>query len=134
VDDQYTVFLIGGGDEEKIIFTLIDNGDDCRLRCQYRDNTIESSAPDYFQALCDVRARLANDGLVPFCYGASLNVYPSGMARDMGQGLKAYKLTMGKQAQMVDLVEIFTEGPHVVPSSVEMQEQFFRNWIAALGP
>ena len=58
----------------------------CRLRCEYRDKVIESSATDFFQALCDVRSLLAKDGLIPLCYGASLNVYPSGMARDMGQG------------------------------------------------
>ena len=132
MDEQYRVFLIGGDDDEAATFTLFDEGDDCRLQCEYRDKTVESTAPDFFQALCNVRNRLADDGLIPFCYGASLNVYPSGMARSMGGGLKAYKLTLGKQAMTADLVEIFAEGPDVIPASVEVQEQFFRNWLAAL--
>jgi hypothetical protein len=131
VGDRQTVFLIGGDDDEQAVFTLIDNGDDCRLVCEYRDKTVESTASDYFQALCDVRIHLFADGLIPFCYGASLNVYPSGMAREMGQGLKAYKLTMGEQAKTVDLVEVFADGPDIIPASVDAQEQFFREWLTA---
>jgi hypothetical protein len=131
VDEQHRIFLIGGEDDEAAIFTLFEDDDDCRLQCEYRDKTIESTAPDFFDALCNIRSRLAEDGLIPFCYGASLNVYPSGMARSMGGGLKAYKLTQGRQPTMADLVEIFAEGHDVIPASVEAQEQFFRDWLAA---
>jgi len=41
----------------------------------------------------------------------------------MGQGLKAYKMAMGRHARMEDLVDIFSEGPDVVPASVAAQEQ-----------
>jgi len=68
---------------------------------------------------------LAKDRLIPFCYGASLHVYPSGMARDMGGGLKAYKLVVGRHAKIDDLVEIFAKGLDVIPASVAAQEQFF---------
>jgi hypothetical protein len=132
MQDQHKIFLIGGGDDETAIFTLLDGGDDCRLRCEYRGEKIESLAADFFQALCDIRVRLADDRLIPFCYGASVNVFPSGMARSMGQGLKAYKLTIGRQAKMSDLVEIFSEGPDIIPAYVEPQAQFFQDWLAAL--
>lgn len=131
MDERHTVSLIGGNDGETAIFTLSEEKDDCLLRCEYRDRAVESAATDFFQALCDVRSLLAKDGLIPFCYGASLNVYPSGMARDMGQGLKAYKLIVGRHARMDDLVEIFAEGPDVVPSLVAAQEQFYRDWLAS---
>ena len=87
-----------------------------------------SKAP---QQISSRRSLLARDRLIPFCYGASSNVYPSGMARDMGRGLKAYKLVEGRHARMDDLVEIFTEGPDVIPASVDAQEQFYRDWLAA---
>ena len=125
MDEQYRICLIGGEDDETALFTLF-----C-LRCDYRDKTVESSSTDFFQALCDIRTLLARDGLIPFCYGASLNVFPSGMARDMGQGLKAYRLAEGRHARMTDLVEIFAEGPDVIPASVEAQEQFYRDWLAS---
>ena len=131
MDEQHRIFLIGGDDDETALVTLFDDGKRCRLQCYYRDKSVESTSTDFFQALCDIRAVLAKDGLIPFCYGASLNVYPSGMARDMGQGLKAYKLAEGRHARMTDLVEIFTEGPDVIPASVDAQEQFYRDWLAA---
>ena len=131
MDEQHRVYLVGGNDDETAIFTLLDEGDHCRLRCEYRDEAVESTAIDFFQALCDVRGLLAKDGLIPFCYGASLDVYPSGMARDMGRGLKAYKLTVGPHAKTVDLVEIFADGLDVIPASVAVQEQFYRDWLAS---
>jgi hypothetical protein len=88
-----------------------------------------AQANDYFEALCQIRERLAEGGLHPFCYGASLNVYPSGMARDMGAGLKAYKMTIGKHARLEDLVEIFAAGPDVKPSTVAEQRAFWERWL-----
>ena len=131
MDEQHGVYLIGGNDEETAIFTLFDEGDYCWLRCEYRDKAVESTASDFFQALCDIRGLLAKDGLIPFCYGASLDVYPSGMARDMGRGLKAYKLAVGRHAKIDNLVEIFAEGPDVIPALVSAQEEFYHDWLAS---
>ncbi|MBN8993386.1 MAG: hypothetical protein J0H42_34555 [Rhizobiales bacterium] len=134
MDEQYRISLIGGDDDETAIFTLFDESDHararCRLRCEYRDKVVESTATDFFQALCDVRNLLAKDGVIPFCYGASLNVFPSAMARDMGLGLKAYRQVMGRHVRSADLVEIFSEDSDVIPASVDAQEQFHRDWLA----
>src|SRR6185295_18354608 len=108
---EYRIFLIGGEDEEFATLSTTDDEDRCCIRLACPGRTIDAEASDYFEALCQIRLSLEKDGLIPFCYGASLNVYPSGMARDMGAGLKAYKLTIGKHARMQDLVEIFSEGP-----------------------
>ena len=135
LDERHRIHLFGGTDGETAIFMHFDESDHararCRLRCEYRDKAIESTATDFFQALCDVRSLLAKDGLIPLCYGASLNVYPSGMARDMGQGLKAYKMAIGRHVRREDLVDIFSEGADVVPASVAAQEQFWRDWLAS---
>ena len=135
MDEQHRIHLVGGNEGETAIFTLFEEGDNararCGLRCEYRDKAIESTATDFFRALCDVRSLLAKDGLIPLCYGASLNVYPSGMARDMGRGLKAYRMAMGRHARREDLVYIFSEGLDVVPASVAAQEQFWRDWLAS---
>jgi hypothetical protein len=131
MDERHRVYLIGGNDDETAIFTLFDEGEHCRLRCEYRDKAVESTATDFFQALCNVRSLLAKDSLIPFCYGASLDVYPSGMARDMGRGLRAYKLAVGRHAKIDNLVEIFAEGPDVIPASVAAQEEFYHGWLAS---
>jgi len=126
---DYPIFLIGGADDESAVLSSTEDDERCHLTFAYRGRAIEAEASDFFEALCQITLRLENDGLIPFCYGASLNVYPSGMARDMGAGLKAYKLTVGKHARMQDLVEIFAEGPDVIPASVKLQREFYEDWI-----
>jgi hypothetical protein len=125
----YRIFLIGGEDGESGTLSANEVDDRCHITFSYRGRSIDAEDSDYFGALCQIRQLLEMQGLIPFCYGASLNVYPSGMARDMGAGLKAYKLVMGKQARMHDLVEIFSEGPDVIPAFVSLQREFFEEWI-----
>ena len=48
-----------------------------------------ATGPDYFASFAEIRRKLAQRNLFPACYGSSRNVWPSGMARDMGQGLAA---------------------------------------------
>jgi hypothetical protein len=130
VNEQHEIVLIGGDDGERAVITEYEVGDACKLTCTYRGKTIEAEATDFFAALCRIRSQLEPEGLMPLCYGASLNVYPSGMARDMGQGLKAYRLKKGAHARPADLVEIFETGPDVIPASVDTQEAFWREWLA----
>jgi hypothetical protein len=131
LDGQHEIRLIGADEEERAVITEHELNDVCKLTCTYRGKSIETEAADFFEALCLIRRQLEPEGLIPFCYGASLNVYPSGMARDMGAGLKAYRLTKGTHTRRTDLVEIFEAGPDVIPASVDAQEAFWREWLAA---
>ncbi len=54
------------------------------------------------------------------------------MSRSIGAGLKAYRLTAGRQALTSDLVSIFDSGPDVIPSSVAKQKEYFNDWIRSL--
>jgi hypothetical protein len=130
MDEQHEIALIGAGDGERAVITEYEIGHTCKLICAYRGKTIEAEAGDFFEALCLIRRQLEHEGLIPFCYGASLNVFPSGMARDMGAGLKAYRLKKGVHARGADLVEIFDNGPDVIPASVDAQEAFWLEWLA----
>lgn len=132
VEKKHHLKLIGGDVNEQAVFAEDERGDDCILTCTYRGKTISAEAPDFFEALCGIRLQLEADGLIPFCYGASLNVYPSPMARGMGGGLKAYRLTRGAPARTADLVAIFSEGSDVVPASVEAQANFYDDWLGSL--
>ena len=53
------------------------------------------------------------------------NVYPSGMGRDMGAGLKAYRFSLGRAARLEDLVFIFETGDDVVPVTVQEQREYY---------
>jgi hypothetical protein len=126
---EFTVHLIGGEGDEIATVTTETRNRICHISFRYRDRLLEAEASDYFKAFCDIRLQLEPEGLIPFCYGASLNVYPSGIARDMGAGMVAYRFTQGFHARMADLARIFDSGPDIIPASVAMQREFFERWL-----
>jgi hypothetical protein len=130
--DTHTIRLVGGNRDEFALFTEEQTSNSCALSCTYSGKTISAQKNDFFEALCVIRRELEKDGVMPFCYGASLKVYPSGMSRQMSAGKAAYKMEMGKQTQRSDVVRIFEHGPDVIPSTVEQQRAFFDEWIRCL--
>ena len=100
------------------------------VKLEFEGQSIVKAADDYFEAMCETRRELEKKNLKLNCYGASKNVYPSGMCRDMGMGLKAYKMRLGVHVRMSDLVIIFETGPDVEASTVEEQYAFFQQWAA----
>ena len=126
---DHTINLIGGEDDETATLTTESRDGRCHITFRYRDRVIEASATDYFKAFSQIRLQLEPERLIPFCYGASLNVFPSGMARDMGSGLSAYRLTIGRTPAKDALVRIFDSGPDVIPASVANQEQHYNDWL-----
>jgi hypothetical protein len=128
----HRIYLIGGEDEEFAQFEESEAEDSCALICCYRSKEIEAHADDLFDALCEVRLKLEVEGLIPFCYGASLNVFPSAMSRQMSLGRAAYRMTLGKQSLRSDLVQIFAEGPDIIPATVTRQREFFQSWLQSL--
>lgn len=126
---QHQIYFIGGSEDESGSFVAEQDGENCVVTCTYRDKTIEASAKDFFDALCGIRLQLESEHLIPFCYGASLNVYPSGMARQMSSGKAAYKLEIGRHASKDSLVQIFAEGSDVIPAFVSRQKEYFDEWL-----
>jgi len=100
----------------------------CTLILRYEEGEIVAVEDDYFEAMCTIRKQLEPDGIVPVCYGASRNCFPSAMSRDMGQGILVYNMTMGIHATREDLVTIFKSGDDVDPVTVEEQVAFFDEW------
>jgi hypothetical protein len=133
--EHYPVVLQRARQEAPIAaaFVFDEDADDCTLTLQYEGREVSATADDYFEAMCEIRRQLAADGTTPMCYGASENVYPSGMAREMGQGLKAYRLTLVQPTKTADLVSIFASGPDVRPATVERQAAYFQAWLKSLG-
>jgi hypothetical protein len=132
--DRYSVELApAAGPSVEGVFLLDRSSRPCRLTLQWGSDAIRVEASDYFEALCLIRVQLEPKGLRPVCYGASKNVYPSGMARDMGSGLKAYRTRTGERARQSDLVRIFDTGPDVEPVSVEEQRAYHDQWLASVG-
>lgn len=101
---------------------------ECRITLKWENNDLEAIETDFFRAFCRIREALEQDGLYPVCYGASRRIIVTGMATDMGLGLRIYKiLPLGSEEHM-KLVWIFDTGPDVEPVSVETQNEFKRQY------
>ena len=100
-----------------------------RLSLSFNDKLIAKESTDCFEALVEIRRELDGEGIKLLCYGSCKDVRPSGMSRDMGGGVKAYRHTLGRKPGMNDLVHIFETGPDVIPVSVREQEDFWQAWV-----
>jgi hypothetical protein len=104
-----------------------------QVEVAYEDGrSVSASADDVFFALVAVRRALEAEGLLLECYGASRNVWPSGMALSMNGGRLAYRMTLGQPGRQDDLVGIFETGPDVAPVTVQEQEAFVQQWRDSL--
>ncbi|HEY5314693.1 MAG TPA: hypothetical protein VIK18_19320 [Pirellulales bacterium] len=131
--EQYQVKLLGpAGAEAPGIFSFDRDAEypNCKLLLVWSEEEIIGEGLDFFNATCRIRDQLEAMGWRPFCYGSSKNIYPSGMGRDMGRGLKAYKLELGRTP--TDLVDIFEFGPDVEPSTVAEQRRFWEEWVRSI--
>jgi hypothetical protein len=62
------------------------------------------SREDFFEALKLLRRELERTGALLHCFGASENVYPSGMQKSMGPAVLAYKMRIGSPALRQDML------------------------------
>jgi hypothetical protein len=113
VDNGKMQYTITGSDESKTV--------------------IGTSEQRLFDALRKLRLVLERDQILLCCFGASENVYPSGMQVSMGSCNLAYRTQIGKQALRTDIVSIFDADDSLRPSTVEQQELLHKSWIASLG-
>ena len=90
--------------------------------------TVHVKGIDYFDCFQRFRKQVETEKLKCLCQGARPNVWPSSMARQMSDGLKAYELTIGEPTSRDDLVEIFAEATEEQVAPLEEQLAFFEAW------
>ena len=105
---------------------------ECRIKLLWSGGEIECIDFIFWESFKRVREQLAKINLYPMCYGASQKVVITGMAADMGLGLKVYKAEIGTFPSRKQLVSIFDFGEDVEPVSVEVQEAFQRQWARSI--
>lgn len=107
------------GDEEKSVITF-----------KLGDLMIEKEADDFFNALILVRKELEPKNIMLLCKGSCKNIAPSRMSMDMGSGIIAYKMELGKQA--TERVNIFDGCAVDEYSTVSEQLEFIDQWYESL--
>ena len=87
-----------------------------------------SKSDNIFDSVVELRKKLELNNIYLFCNASVVNIYPSTMQKEFG-GTKAYKLQMGKQATLNDVVDIFDYDNELKIGSVKEQEEFYKSWI-----
>lgn len=121
--------------KEKVLFDLVlnikdsDEEDFISIEVKFIDSIIKVKEEYYFTCLQALRKKLFQKGVGICCYGAKTNVYPSPM---MMNSFKAYLLTLGQQAKMEDVVDIFDFCELNENGTVEEQDLFYQKWLKSL--
>jgi len=130
--DNYKINLIGDKDDIPADVSIYsDDKGICYIELKHKSLIITAQDYDFFDAFCKIRKKLEKESLIPFCYAASLNHYPSSMSRSMGLGLKSYKRTLNEPCKE-NPVNIFSSGVDVIPVYVENQEKFHQDWVESI--
>lgn len=130
--DEIKISLVGSDHRVfDAIFALQEQEGRYRISCIFDEHTLTATETDFFECLCSIRRQLETEGLRPLCYGAVRNAFPSGMARDMGRGLKVYLSALGVPGGQ--LVDTFGYADGLVLSSVDEQASFHQQWMKSLG-
>ena len=123
--------IINNGKIEKNKLFLSEIEDEINLKIEIERTIYFSKSGNIFDSIVELRKKLELKNIYLLCNASVINVYPSLMQKEFG-GTKAYKLQMGKQATLNDVVDIFDYGSELKIGSVKEQEEFHENWIESL--
>jgi len=87
---------------------------------------------DLFDCLMKCRIYLERKNYLILCNGARIDVYPSGMCRDMSGGRLAYIAKMGISPSKDDLVNIFEQTSQEYIGTVEQQKEYRAEWVNSI--
>ena len=123
--------IINNGKIEKNKLFLSEIEDEINLKIEIERTIYFSKSDNIFDSVVELRKKLELKNIYLLCNASVINVYPSGMQKEFG-GTKAYKLQMGKQATLNEVVDIFDYDSELKIGSVKEQEEFYENWIESL--
>ena len=123
--------ILNNGKVEKSKLFLLEIEDEINLKIEIENMVYFSKSDNIFDSVVELRKKLELKNIYLLCNASVINVYPSGMQKEFG-GTKAYKLQMGKQATLNDVVDIFDYDSEFKIGSVKEQEEFFESWIESL--
>jgi len=124
----FDIEIINNGKIEKNKLFLSEIEDEINLKIEIERTIYFSKSDNIFDSVVELRKKLELNNIYLLCNASAINVYPSGMQKEFG-GTKAYKLQMGKQAILIDVVDIFDYDSELKIGSVKEQEEFYENWI-----
>jgi hypothetical protein len=106
--EELTLVAVGANGEKVNVFFQLSTPP-ATLRMLLAEEEVERvyEEVDLLECLKSARRDLEAMGLLLCCQGARLNVFPSGMTRQMADGRLSYSIQPGKELSDDDLVDIF---------------------------
>lgn len=98
----------------------------------FNEEKLNFTGRDFFDCLVKLRESLEERRFFLLCNGARYDVYPSRMTRQMGLGIKAYRMELGKPATIDDIVNIFEETEPSKIGTIKDQQLYYKKWLASL--
>lgn len=124
--DRVEIAIIKQGERQRA--DLLCDSDNTTITFVMANGYSQSYAGnDFYQCLGEIRKE--HRDVTFLCKGAKINVHPSSMSSQMTQGVKAYELTMGRNATRSDVVNIFDYEDKNLTNNPELQKQFFERWL-----
>ena len=123
--------ILNNGKIEKNKLFLLEIEDEINLKIEIKNVIYFSKGDNIFDSIVELRKKLESKDIYLLCNASVVNIYPSPMQKDFG-GTKAYKLQMGKQAVLADVVDIFDYDNELKIGSVEKQKKIYENWLKSL--
>jgi len=120
--------IINNGKIEKNKLFLSEIEDEINLKIEIERTIYFSKSDNIFDSVVELRKKLELNNIYLLCNVSVINVYPSVMQKEFG-GTKAYKLQMGKQVTLTDVVDIFDYDNGLKIGSVKEQEEFYESWL-----
>ena len=127
----FDIEIINNGKIEKNKLFLSEIEGEINLKIEIERTIYFSKSDNIFDSVVELRKKLELNNIYLLCNASAINVYPSGMQKEFG-GTKAYKLQMGKQAILIDVVDIFDYDSELKIGSVKEQEEFYESWLESL--
>ena len=124
----FDIEIINNGKIEKNKLFLLEIEDEINLKIEIENMVYFSKSDNIFDSVVELRKKLELNNIYLLCNASVINVYPSLMQKEFG-GTKAYKLQMGKQATLNEVVDIFDYDSELKIGSVKEQEEFYESWI-----
>ena len=124
----FDIEIINNRKIEKNKLFLLEFEDEIKLKIEIERTIYSSKSDNIFDSVVELRKKLELNNIYLLCNASAINVYPSLMQKEFG-GTKAYKLQMGKQATLNDVVDIFDYDNRLKIGSVKEQEEFYESWL-----
>ncbi|MDE6312574.1 MAG: hypothetical protein K2M46_02980 [Lachnospiraceae bacterium] len=109
---------------------MVDGEKKAILRFKLRDLEFTKETDNFFDTLIEIRKELEPRNIKLLCKGCCKNIAPSRMSIEMGAGVIAYIMELGKQA--TEKVSIFDECTINEYANVDEQLEFVEQWYESL--